>query len=104
MLTRPVVEGLRRNPNPIEAGHGAPEVSEIVRAMLFMAGLRASWSMNFWRVYLPEASQITAQLSGARKRWQTGVGPNATDAEWLAEVMKFWKEAHPGEKAPFGGV
>lgn len=105
MITQPAQEGVRRNSNPIEGGPGSKDPGETVRAALVMAGLRATWSMNFWRVYLPEAASITSQIgNGARRRWQTGVAADASPEQWMAEINRFWKDIHPGEPSPFGGL
>lgn len=102
-MVKPILEGRRTSPNPVESGHGAPELSDDIRAMLIMTGLRATWSMNFWRVYLPEAASIVAHVGGDnRKRWQTGVSATATGEVWMAELNRFWKDIHPGEVLPFG--
>lgn len=104
MLIQAPQEG-QRNRNPIEGGVGSTDPGETVRAALVMAGLRATWSMNFWRVYIPEAASITANVgNGGRRRWQTGVRADATPEEWMTEINQFWKDIHPGEKAPFGGL
>lgn len=103
MQVKPLVEGRRLSANPIEGGPDAPALDDEIKAMLIMTGLRAAWSMNFWRVYLPEASSIVAHLGGSnRKRWQTGVGAKASHADWMAEINRFWKDVHPGEALPFG--
>lgn len=94
------------NSNPVEGeGEGVPEIDQPIRAMLILTGLKASWNLNHWRVYLPDASQIVASIGGKnRTRWQTGVRAHATYEEWMAEINRFWKDARPGESLPFGGI
>lgn len=92
----------RRGMNPIAGGDGAPEVGDEVKALLIMAGLEARWSVSYWKVTVRDASNIVNHVGGgAKRRWQTGVGPEATYEQWLAEINRFWKDAHPGEPLPF---
>lgn len=98
-------EAARRGINPITGGDGAPEVSQAVQAMLIMTGLEARWAVGFWKVTVRDASKYVNMVGGGKsKRWQTGVGPKATDADWMAEINRFWKDTHPNEPLPFGGV
>lgn len=104
MLTQPVVP--KRSINPVEgSGPDVPGINDTIKAMLVMSGLRAAWNLNHWRVYLPDAVNIVANIGGKnRRRWQTGVNATASDEEWMAEINRFWKDVHPGEPLPFGQV
>lgn len=93
----------RQTANPVVRLEGDPELSETIVAALIMTGLLARWNINHWRVYVPDASNIVANVGGGRRaRWQTGIGRDATEAEWLDEISKFWKDIHPNEPVPFG--
>lgn len=94
------------NSNPVEGlGPDVPEIDQPIRAMLILTGLKASWNLNHWRVYLPDSSSIVSNIGGKnRTRWQTGVKATATYEEWMAEINRFWRDAKPGEQLPFGGI
>lgn len=95
-----------RLPNPIEgSGPDVPVIDEPIKAILIITGLRAMWNLNHWRVYLPNASSIVASIGGKnRSRWQTGVSANASYEEWMLEINRFWRDTHPSEPIPFGGI
>ncbi|HXS14439.1 MAG TPA: hypothetical protein VN734_17200 [Acidobacteriaceae bacterium] len=94
----------RRAGNPvIRMTADDPELPDDITAMLVMTGLHARWCQNFWRVFLPDSANITNSVGGGKlRRWQTGVRAEASPAEWLAEINRFWKDVHPGEPLPFG--
>lgn len=93
----------RRAGNPVIRREGDPELGEEIVAVLVMTGLHAAWNQNYWRVFLPDAANITSMVGGGkRRRWQTGVRADAPGAEWLAEINRFWRDVHPNEPLPFG--
>jgi len=82
-----------------------PDMPPEAAAALTMVGLIAIKAPGFWKVMLPNASSFTSNGGGGRPaRWQTGVSLTATVEEWLAEINRFWKDVHPGEPLPFGGL
>lgn len=92
-------------PRPVVRGGDDPDVTDAVIAMLVVAGMTATWSVNHWMVAVRDAHKFTAQVSGGRRaRFKTGVRGDAPDAEWMAEINRLWEDLHPGENLPFGGM
>lgn len=90
---------------PVARGAEDPDVSDAVVAMLIVAGMTATWSVNHWVCAVRDAHKYTAQISqGVRARFKTGVRPDAPDSEWMSEINRLWKDLHPGEALPFGGM
>jgi hypothetical protein len=105
MLTQVPQEGPHRVlGNPVDHGDDTRELDETIKALLILVGLRAKWVINYWKVYLPDAQNITSNIGGRNRRWQTGVRAGADYEEWMAEINRFWKDVHPNEPMPFGGI
>lgn len=81
-----------------------PDLPAEIGAALSMVGLVAIKAPGYWKVMLPNASQFSAGIGGAKARWQTGISPLADAAEWMREINRFWRDVHPGEPLPFGGM
>lgn len=105
MLTQPTYEGAKKHGfSPVDPNPDAPELDDTITAMLGLVGLRCKWVINYWMVYDQGASRSMHQTTGPAGRWQTGVRFEAPYEEWMHEINKFWKDVHPGEALPFGGI
>lgn len=89
---------------PRLAANGDPILDDTIKAMLIIAGLRATWALNHWKVFPPNAHLLTAQVGGSRSRISTGVRREASFVEWQEQINLFLKDTRPKEKPPFGPV
>lgn len=97
--------GAPQRARPVVRMPDDPDVSDAVVAILIVAGMSATWSVNHWLVAIRDSHKYTAQVAGGRRaRFKTGVRADAPDEEWMFEVNQLWQDLHPGETLPFGGM